>query len=152
MGDAPGKQMSDQPDNGTQGATGKSPAPTHTVLIIEDTTELAEVIRVMLERLNLKVFHETHGDKGLAIWQAEQPDLIVLDIALPDMSGWKVLEAIREEQRGGKRPLIIVITAYGDPANRLMGKLQEIYDYLMKPFSPDEIEKLVVKALNLPKR
>lgn len=133
-----------------QASAAKS-APAHKVLIIEDTTELAEVIQITLERLNLKVFHETHGDKALAIYEAEHPDLIVLDIALPDTNGWKVLDTIREQQHGTKTPIIIVITAYGDPANRLMGKLQGIYDYLIKPFGPDDIEKVVTKALNLPK-
>ncbi|MBN2303541.1 MAG: response regulator [Anaerolineae bacterium] len=125
------------------------PDPTHTVLIVEDTEELAEIIQVTLERLNLKVFHETHGDKALTIYETEKPDLIILDIALPDTNGWKVLDTIREQQRGGETPMIIIITAYGDPANRLMGKLQGIESYLIKPFSPGDIEKIVAQALNL---
>jgi DNA-binding response OmpR family regulator len=139
------------PSKSDQGVPENS-KPTHKVLIVEDTVELAEVIQATLERMNLAVFHETHGDRALDVFKAEQPELVLLDIALPDTTGWKVLDTIREDRRGGRSPIIIVITAYGDPANRVMGKLQGIHSYLVKPLTPDEIEKVVSKALNLPAR
>jgi two-component system alkaline phosphatase synthesis response regulator PhoP len=125
------------------------PDPTHKVLIVEDTVELAEVIQVTLERLNLQVFHETHGNRALEVYDAEHPDLVLLDIALPDVTGWQVLQTIQAKPYEGKSPVIVVITAYGDPANRLMGKLQDIHGYLIKPLQPDEIENVVVEVLNL---
>ena len=125
--------------------------PTHKVLIVEDTVELAEIVQVTLERLNLRVFHETHGNRALEVYDAEHPDLVLLDIALPDTTGWQVLQTIQSKPFEGKTPLIIVITAYGDPANRLMGKLQDIQGYLIKPLKPDEIEKVVLKVLNIKK-
>jgi DNA-binding response OmpR family regulator len=120
------------------------------VLIIEDTVELAEVIQMTLKRLNLHVFHETHGSKALEVYDAELPDLVLLDIGLTDTTGWHVLQAIQSKPYQGKTPIILVITAYGDPANRLMGKLQDIHGYLIKPLQPDEIEQAVIKALDLP--
>ncbi|NLX09774.1 MAG: response regulator [Chloroflexi bacterium] len=117
-------------------------------LIVEDTVELAEVIQLTLERMGLEVYHETHGLKALDSYEIHEPALVLLDIALPDMMGWKVLDTIREQQRGGKFPLIIVITAYGDAANRLMGRLQGVEDYLVKPLTPDEIEHAVARALD----
>lgn len=114
--------------------------------------ELAEILRAILERMHLNVFHETHGNKALAVFSAEDPDLVLLDIALPDTTGWKVLETIREQRQDSKSPAIIVITAYGDPANRLMGKLQGVHSYLIKPFVPDEVERAVLKALGLSKK
>jgi DNA-binding response OmpR family regulator len=125
--------------------------PTHKVLIVEDTVELAEIIQVTLERLNLQVFHETHGHRALEVYDAERPDLVLLDIALPDMTGWQVLQTIQAKPYEGKSSLIVVITAYGDPANRLMGKLQDIQGYLIKPLQPGEIEEVVVRVLNLTK-
>lgn len=130
---------------------GESAVLIHSVLIVEDTLELAEVLQVTLESMNLRVLHATHGNIALELYNAEHPDLVLLDIALPDMTGWKILDTIREQQRGEKSPLIIVITAYGDPANRLMGKLQGIHSYLIKPFTPDEVEQAVAKALGLGK-
>ncbi len=122
------------------------------VLIVEDAVELAEILQATLEQMGLQVFHETHGAESLAIYRSEHPDLVLLDIALPDMPGWKVLDTIKEERRGEDSPVVIVITAYGDPANRLMGKLQGVHSYLIKPFTPDEIEQVVSGVLNLRKK
>lgn len=134
----------------TDGANDRAGQGSYTVLIIEDTVELAEILQATLERLNLTVFCESRGARALDRYFEVQPDVVLLDIALPDVTGWKVLETIREEQRGGKAPKIIVITAYSDPANRLMGKLQDVHGYLIKPFKPDDIEAEVRSVLNLP--
>lgn len=125
--------------------SGRSHLPT--VLIIEDTTELAEVIQATLERMDIVTAHETHGTKGIARFESFQPDVVLLDIGLPDMSGWKFLETVKEHYRD-RMPIIIVITAYGDPANRLVGKLQGVHDYLIKPFTSDEVERVVMAALS----
>jgi DNA-binding response OmpR family regulator len=124
------------------------PESASTVLVIEDTVELGELIRLTLERMNLKVFHETHGYKALDVFHAVHPDLVLLDVALPDMTGWNVLETMREQQRGSSGPIILIITAYRDPANRLMAKLQGVQDYLLKPLTSEELEKAVARALH----
>jgi CheY-like chemotaxis protein len=116
------------------------------VLIIEDTTELGEVIQATLERMNLKTAHETHGNKALSRYEEMHPDVVLLDIGLPDMTGWKFLETVKEKHKD-QEPVIIVITAYGDPANRLVGKLQGVFDYLIKPFTSNDVEQVVKKAL-----
>ena len=130
--------------------TEEKPGVGKTVLIVEDTTELAEVIQATLERLGITAYHETHANKALEIFKKEKPDLILLDIGLPDMSGWKLLDGIKELDKNNL-PHFIIITAYGDPANRLMGKLQEVDSYLIKPFSPDEVERVVGKVLGFAK-
>jgi CheY-like chemotaxis protein len=132
-------------------ASQKSPASktqrAPSVLIIEDTTELAEVIQATLERMNMVTAHETHGNKAVVRFNTLNPDIVLLDIGLPDMTGWKFLETIKETHKGSM-PVIIIITAYGDPANRLVAKLQGVYDYLIKPFTSDEVERVVSGALN----
>lgn len=125
-------------------AKGRTTSPK--VLIVEDATELAEVIIATLERINIQAFHETHVDPALAVYHVEHPDVILLDIGLPDKTGWKLLDAIRENSEE-KSPVVIVITAHGDPANRLMGKLQGVHSYLVKPFTPDEVERVVEDVL-----
>ncbi len=116
------------------------------VLIVEDATELAEVIAATLERINIFAFHETHVERALSVYEAEHPDVILLDIGLPDKTGWKLMDAIKDRDEED-RPLVIVITAHGDPANRLMGKLQGVHSYLLKPFTPNEVEQVVGQAL-----
>ncbi len=123
----------------------KSSAPS--VLIVEDSAELAEIIQATLQRLDMVTAHETHGNKAFNRYHEFKPDVMLLDIGLPDMTGWKVLENIRERIGDGVMPKVIVITAYGDPANRLIGKLQNVHDYLIKPFTSDEVERVVLNAL-----
>jgi len=120
------------------------------VLIIEDTTELAEIIQVTLERMSMTVAHETHGNRALETFKKMNPKVVLLDINLPDMTGWAIMEAIkaRQEETSGRMPTVIVITAYDDPANRLVGKLQGIHSYLIKPFTAEEIENTVSQAIN----
>lgn len=122
-----------------------------TVLIIEDTIELAEVIQATLERMGIEAYHESRGERGLNTYKELQPDLVMLDIALPDIKGWKILEQIRAytDTHQISMPMIVVISAFGDPANRLMGKLQDITRYLIKPFTPNEVETIVGYALGL---
>lgn len=116
------------------------------VLIVEDATELAEVIAATLERINITALHATHAERALEVYHAERPDLILLDLGLPDMTGWKIMDMIKEESES-TQPVVIVITAHGDPANRLMGKLQGVHSYLIKPFTPNEVERVVYEAL-----
>lgn len=120
------------------------------ILIVEDTAELAEVIQATLESMGLKAIIAAHGDIGLNKYKSEKPEIILLDIGLPDMTGWNFLDAIKEMKNNNQiaaLPTIIVITAYDDAANRLVGKLQGIHSYLIKPFTPDSVEQLVSMAI-----
>lgn len=157
LAQAEGSENNDSRDSArTTAETQATPTPqkapavpsskTPSVLIIEDTTELAEIIQATLERMNMVTAHETHGNKALSRFNQFNPDVVLLDIGLPDMTGWKFLESVKESHKN-KMPIIIVITAYGDPANRLVAKLQGVYDYLIKPFTSDEVERVVSTAL-----
>lgn len=117
------------------------------VLLIEDSTELAEIIEVTLQRLNMVITHETHGSRAVAHLDLMKPDVVLLDLGLPDTTGWKVLEDLRLHLQEGM-PSVVIITAYGDPANRLIGKLHNVHDYLIKPFTPDDVERVVMSALS----
>ncbi len=131
----------------------KSAKLTHNkpILIVEDTAELAEVIQATLENLGLDVVVAAHGEIGLDKYKSNQPEIILLDIGLPDMTGWKFLDTLKEMKQKKQitdLPTIIVITAYDDAANRLVGKLQGIHSYLIKPFTPDHVERLVTMAIH----
>ncbi|MCL4237791.1 MAG: response regulator [Anaerolineae bacterium] len=123
--------------------------PGHRVLIVEDDLELGTILRTILGRMGFEVWHAADGHQGLALYASEKPNLVLLDIALPDITGWRLLEEMRERPHGGANPAFLVITAYGDPANRLMGKLQGVQGYLIKPFKVEEIGRAVLSALQL---
>jgi CheY-like chemotaxis protein len=132
------------PQDSAKNSAGKMPL----VLIIEDTTELAEVIQATLEHNHMLTAHTTHGGKALAKLDEINPDVVLLDITLPDMKGWDLLQALKSKNDGNPMPAVIVITAHGDPANRLVGKLQGVQGYLVKPFTADQLEKIVAEALS----
>ncbi|MCC6803117.1 MAG: response regulator transcription factor [Anaerolineae bacterium] len=125
---------------------------THQVsaLIVEDTFELAEILQITLQRMHIVTAHESHVARAVARYHEMKPDVVLLDIGLPDGPGWNFLERVKAEnhQSGGKMPAVIVITAYGDPANRLVGKLHGVDSYLIKPFTPHEVERTVQIALS----
>ena len=119
-------------------------------LIVEDTFELAEILQITLQRMHMVTAHESHVSRAVTRYYEMKPDVVLLDIGLPDGPGWNVLERIKEQnhQSGAKMPAVIVITAYGDPANRLVGKLHGVDSYLIKPFTPHEVERTIQIALS----
>src|SRR5436305_12512891 len=88
------------PEDDTQSRAASLKTWTHVprVLIVEDTVELGEVIQATLQRMHIMAFCETHGLKALKRYEEIQPDLVLLDIGLPDMTGWKVLDAMKESK------------------------------------------------------
>lgn len=123
------------------------------ILIIEDSVELAFLLSVSLKSLEaatLEVSVEIAytGTQGLEAIYAHQPDLILLDIGLPDMTGWRVLDALHELPNREHYPAVIMITAYGDPANRVAGKLQGVNAYLTKPVLPRDVTGLIQSWLD----
>lgn len=119
------------------------------VLVVEDTPELAEMVVATLRRARIVAEYELRGELALPRYIALKPSVILLDLNLPDMPGWKVLEAIKDHSRenGVPGPRIIVMTAMGDPANRLVGKLQGVYGYIVKPCPTAELQATVRNAL-----
>lgn len=121
------------------------------VLIVEDTIEIAEILQATLRHMKYTSVHESHGTRAIERYNELQPDVVLLDIGLPDVNGWQVLEHIKEHQRqqGSPMPVVIMITAFGDPANRLIGKFQDVEAYLIKPFTPDEVAAAIRRSLSL---
>lgn len=129
-------QMNDSPDR----LAGR-------VLIVEDYPEVADVINVILQRMGFTTAIESHGLRAFERFTEMRPQIVMLDLALPDVTGWRVLDAIKERRSvSDEMPVVIVMTAYGDPANRLVGKLQGVHAYLIKPFTAEELQKVVREA------
>lgn len=106
-----------------------------TVLVVEDETKIRDVVRVYLERAGLSVVSTGSGAEGLALFATVAPDLVVLDLRLPDVSGEAVAAEIR---RAGATP-IVMLTAKAAEADRIAGLELGADDYLTKPFSPREL-------------
>lgn len=120
------------------------------ILIVEDTLQFVDLVRLALRHLNADIQHVEYASDALSAIERFQPDLVLLDIGLPDMDGWHLLEALREQPTlTDKEPLVLVMTAYADAANRLIGKLQRVDGYLTKPCTVQEIRLAVVSVLQL---
>lgn len=119
------------------------------VLIVEDTDDIAVLVNLTLTQLGLSCVHCNNGQKALDFLGVNAPpDLIVLDIGMPGMSGWEFLEIIKQESYFDQMR-ILICTAFSDPANRVVGKLQEVDGYITKPFGPQELKETVVSILGL---
>lgn len=111
-----------------------SEAP-RTILLVEDTRELAQVIARELEAAGYRVLRATDGRAALDTYNRERPDLIVLDWMLPGLSG---LDVMRQVRQSAATP-ILMLTARGEEADRVIGLELGADDYLPKPFSMREL-------------
>lgn len=119
------------------------------VLIVEDIEDLAGVMQITLRRMGINTHHVSDGYAALDFLAENTPDLVLLDIGLPGMSGWDVLENIKANMEEIPFP-IIILTAFNDPANRLIGRLQKyVTQYVTKPFEVETLRKAVRSALQL---
>jgi len=118
------------------------------ILVVEDTPEMAQLTLLSLERGGFKGIHAEDGETAMKYLEDTKPDLILLDLNLPGVSGWDVMKYIVEHHGTGTIP-VIVTTAYGDSTNKVIGKLQNVYKYLVKPFKPTELIATVEEALGL---
>jgi DNA-binding response OmpR family regulator len=105
------------------------------VLIIDDDERLNVLLTTYLTRFGFSVHAVTHPDAGLRALKTESPDLLVLDVMLPDTDGLSVCRKVRETSRIP----IIMLTARGDVADRIVGLEFGADDYLPKPFEPREL-------------
>ncbi len=118
------------------------------VMIVEDTLDAAQLMKISLRRAGIQdVLHAENGRSALDYLEMYTPDVMILDIGMPDMSGWSVLEFIKQKHGDTSFP-VIMLTAFDDPANKLIGKLQSrVFRYLTKPFLPDTLIQTVREAI-----
>lgn len=107
----------------------------HTILLIDDDEKLGTLLAAYFEKFNLTLLRETLPSKGLETFQKQTPDLVILDVMLPEMSGFEVCKKIREKSNTP----IIMLTARGDVNDRVIGLELGADDYLPKPFEPREL-------------
>lgn len=113
------------------------------VLIVDDEPNIREVVGLYLSRDGHDVVSATDGEEALAVFRESEPDLVVLDLMLPKLSG---LEVCRRMRAVRKVPLIM-LTARGEEEERVLGLSLGADDYVAKPFSPRELAARVAAVL-----
>jgi DNA-binding response OmpR family regulator len=112
---------------------------TKRILCIEDEQEMIDLIRLILTRRGFEVIGANGGKQGLEIIQAEKPDLVLLDLMMPDMDGWEVYQQMKADDTMRNIP-VIVVTAKAQSIDKVLGlHIAKVDDYIAKPFSPQEL-------------
>ena len=106
-----------------------------TILVVDDEPKIVQLVRDYLERANFKVQVAQDGKTTLAMARSEKPDMIILDLGLPEMDG---LDVTRELRKSTTAP-IIILTARAEETDKLVGLELGADDYITKPFSPKEL-------------
>jgi DNA-binding response OmpR family regulator len=107
-----------------------------TVLIVEDDTSLIETVKLYIEREQMRCLTANNGADGMTILQRYRPDLVVLDIMLPDLNGFVLCQQVRSAQYFVP---ILMLTARAQESDRIQGLTVGADDYLTKPFSAKEL-------------
>ncbi len=117
------------------------------ILCIEDEPEMIDLIRLILTRHGFEVTGANGGIEGARKIREELPDLILLDLMMPDMDGWEVYQQIKADENTRNIP-VIVVTAKAQNIDKVLGlHIAKVDDYISKPFSPDALLESVQKVL-----
>jgi CheY-like chemotaxis protein len=116
------------------------------ILLVEDDPSIARLLELTLRSLTPKIVHRDNGQDALMLLDSETPDLIILDISMPVMTGWQFLELMQEDPDRRGIP-VIILTAHNDSVNRMTGQLEGVHAYLTKPVMPQRLREEVNKVL-----
>ena len=118
------------------------------ILCIEDEPEMIDLIRLILGRRGFEVTGADGGKAGLQAVRDQLPDLVLLDLMMPDMDGWEVYQQMKADESTRNIP-VIVVTAKAQSIDKVLGlHIARVDDYIAKPFSPQELLNSVEKVLN----
>src|SRR4051812_35317977 len=126
------------------GPEGDDMAEKKTILIVDDDRELVEGLRAVLERQGYRVMQAHDGHQGKSAIYNQQPDLVILDMMMPRMGGYPVLEHFRGKTEA---PPIIMITANEGSRHKAYAEYLGVIDYIRKPFAMERLLETVNRAL-----
>jgi two-component system response regulator VicR len=117
------------------------------IVCVEDEPEMIDLIRLILARKGFEVLGADGGVRGLDMIRSEQPDLILLDLMMPDMDGWEVYQQIKADENTRTIP-VIVVTAKAQSIDKVLGlHIAKVDDYIAKPFTPQDLMASVERVL-----
>ena len=117
-----------------------------TILVADDDIEILALVTRHLRRMDATILEASDGEEALKVARREKPDLVVLDVMMPGMSGWEVCRAIREDASLDGTG-VIMLTGIGERLNEMTSPLYGADDHLDKPFDFDELDKRVEGVL-----
>jgi DNA-binding response OmpR family regulator len=119
------------------------------IVYIEDEQEMIDLVRLILNRKGFEVIGANGGREGLDLVRQESPDLVLLDLMMPDMDGWDVFQQMKADENTRDIP-VIVVTAKAQNIDRVLGlHIAKVNDYISKPFSPQELIESIEQVLKV---
>ena len=119
------------------------------ILCIEDEPDMIDLIRLILNRHGFNVQGANGGREGLEKVKENPPDLVLLDLMMPDVDGWEVYQQIKADEKTKEIPVIIV-TAKAQSIDKVLGlHIAKVDDYISKPFSPKDLLESVQNVLGI---
>ena len=116
---------------------------TRRILCIEDEPEMIDLIRLILERKGFEVLGAVGGQEGLEAVRSEKPDLVLLDLMMPDVDGWEVYRQMKADAAIKDIP-VVVVTAKAQSIDKVLGlHIAKVDDYVTKPFGPGDLLEAV---------
>ena len=117
------------------------------IVYIEDDIEMIDLVTLILNRRGYQVKGAHGGREGLDLVQKEPPDLILLDLMMPDLDGWDLYQQLKANDTTKDIP-VIIITAKAQAIDRVLGlHIAKVEDYISKPFRPQELIESIEKVL-----
>jgi two-component system, OmpR family, response regulator VicR len=118
------------------------------ICIIEDEPAMIELVSLILRNRGYDVVGALGGQEGLELIASTNPDLVLLDLMMPDMSGWDVYQQMKADDAMKAIPVVIV-TAKAQSIDKVLGlHIAKVQDYITKPFSPNELVESVKRVLD----
>jgi len=118
------------------------------ILVIDDEPEMVEMLKMRLEASGYIVISASNGRQGLEIAQKEKPDLILLDIMMPEIDGFGVLSRLKNNAETGLIP-VIMLTAKAETSSIIQAQKLFANDYIVKPFEPKQLLDLIKKYIKI---
>jgi DNA-binding response OmpR family regulator len=117
------------------------------IIYVEDDQDTINLVSLIFSRHGYDLIGITESQKGLELIEHEKPDIVMLDLMLPEMDGWEVFRKLKKNPKTAKIP-VIIITAKAQPIDKVLGlQIAKVDDYICKPFTPEEILASVNKIL-----
>lgn len=117
------------------------------ILYIEDDREMIDLVTIILSRSGFTVKGANSGRQGLELIAQGKPDLILLDLMMPELDGWSLYQQLKSNEETHDIP-VIVITAKSQPIDWVLGiHIAKVDDYITKPFHPQELLESITRIL-----
>ncbi len=121
------------------------------VVCVEDEPEMIDLIKLILGRHNFELIGAVGGREGLETVRRVKPDLVLLDLMMPDIDGWEVYQQMKADPELSPIP-VIVVTAKAQSIDKVLGlHIAKVDDYVTKPFGPQELLASVNRVLGRPR-